>query len=73
MAVESTMLELGTKAPDFILPDTQGNLVGLDDFRSAETQHRMQHKVENVVGFLNHLNYTLTPSKRNPHGCRLSG
>ncbi|MEX1011753.1 MAG: thioredoxin family protein [Balneolaceae bacterium] len=33
-AVESTMLELGSKAPDFSLPDvTTGKTVSLDDFR----------------------------------------
>jgi len=31
----STMLELGTKAPDFHLPDTDGKTVALDDFRDA--------------------------------------
>jgi len=29
----STMLELGTEAPDFSLPDTEGNTVSKDDFR----------------------------------------
>jgi len=31
-AVASTMLALGTKAPDFKLPDTQGKIVSLMDF-----------------------------------------
>ncbi len=31
-AVESTMLELGTQAPDFALPDTEGNTVARTDF-----------------------------------------
>jgi peroxiredoxin len=31
-AVESTMLELGTQAPDFALPDTGGNTVSRVDF-----------------------------------------
>jgi len=31
----STMLELGTTAPDFSLPDTQGNVVSIDDFKEA--------------------------------------
>jgi peroxiredoxin len=32
-ATESTMLELGTPAPDFRLPDTSGRQVSRDDFR----------------------------------------
>lgn len=31
----STMLELGTQAPAFSLPDTEGNIVALDDFQGA--------------------------------------
>lgn len=31
----STMLALGTRAPDFALPDTSGNTVSLSDFNSA--------------------------------------
>ncbi len=31
----STMLELGTPAPDFALPDTAGRVVRRDDFQSA--------------------------------------
>jgi peroxiredoxin len=31
----STMLPLGTPAPDFRLPDTDGQMVALDDFRDA--------------------------------------
>ena len=31
----STMLPLGTKAPGFRLPDTEGKTVSLDDFRDA--------------------------------------
>jgi len=31
----STMLSLGTEAPDFRLPDCSGKIVSLDDFRSA--------------------------------------
>ncbi|MFW6059314.1 MAG: thioredoxin family protein [Phycisphaeraceae bacterium] len=32
----STMLELGTKAPDFALPDTEGNTVSLKDFAGKQ-------------------------------------
>ncbi|MGH7466322.1 MAG: redoxin domain-containing protein, partial [Longimicrobiales bacterium] len=32
---ESTMLELGTAAPPFTLPDVDGNTVSLDDFADA--------------------------------------
>ena len=35
VAVNSTMLPLGTKAPDFQLPDTNGKTVSLSDFRTA--------------------------------------
>jgi peroxiredoxin len=31
----STMLPLGTQAPGFRLPDTEGNVVALDDFQDA--------------------------------------
>ena len=32
---ESTMQELGTQAPDFALPDTEGNTVRVSDFEGA--------------------------------------
>ncbi len=32
----STMLPLGTQAPPFLLPDTEGDRVGLDDFKEAK-------------------------------------
>lgn len=35
MAMPSSMLELGTIAPRFRLPDTEGNLVSSDDFAAA--------------------------------------
>jgi peroxiredoxin len=35
VAVNSTMLPLGTQAPDFRLPDPSGPIVSLADFRSA--------------------------------------
>ena len=35
MAATSTMLELGTPAPPFSLPDTDGTIVSLDDARGA--------------------------------------
>lgn len=34
--VDSTMLPLGTIAPDFKLPDTEGRLVSLSDFKGAK-------------------------------------
>jgi peroxiredoxin len=33
---ESTMLPLGTQAPPFRLPDTDGTMIALDDFRDAK-------------------------------------
>jgi peroxiredoxin len=45
----STMLPLGTPAPDFRLPDTDGKLASLDDFRDAPAL---------LVGFIcNHCPY----------------
>src|SRR5882762_6027539 len=35
VAVNSTMLPLGTKAPEFHLPDTTGKTVSLSDFKNA--------------------------------------
>ena len=35
MAASSTMLELGTPAPPFALPDTDGRIVSLDDAKGA--------------------------------------
>jgi len=35
MAVASNMLPLGTQAPHFALPDTDGRIVSLDDFSGA--------------------------------------
>ncbi len=32
----STMLELGTPAPDFALPDTEGNIVSLSDYADTK-------------------------------------
>jgi peroxiredoxin len=34
-ATASTMLSLGTKAPDFKLPDTKGNIISLSDFEAV--------------------------------------
>ncbi len=35
VVVNSTMLSLGTEAPDFKLPDTQGHIVSLSDFKDS--------------------------------------
>ncbi len=35
VAVNSTMLPLGTKAPDFRLPDASGKIISLNDFKGA--------------------------------------
>ncbi|MGF1669556.1 MAG: thioredoxin family protein [Balneolaceae bacterium] len=35
-AVESTMMELGTKAPAFALPDTNGNNVSIEDVKGEK-------------------------------------
>ena len=35
VATPSTMIPLGTLAPDFSLPDTEGNVVSRDDFHGA--------------------------------------
>jgi peroxiredoxin len=35
MAIESTMLPLGIKAPSFRLPDFKGTMVSIDDFASS--------------------------------------
>lgn len=35
VSVPSTMMPLGTRAPSFSLPDTEGNVVSLNDFRDA--------------------------------------
>jgi peroxiredoxin len=34
----STMLSLGTNAPDFCLPDTDGKLVSLSDFKLGKSR-----------------------------------
>jgi peroxiredoxin len=36
VAMESTMLDLGTAAPDFKLPDTERKMVSLNDFKDAK-------------------------------------
>ena len=35
MAASSSMVALGTRAPDFTLPDTSGTMTGRDDFTDA--------------------------------------
>ncbi|MFA5553715.1 MAG: thioredoxin family protein [Phycisphaerae bacterium] len=36
VATASTMVSLGTKAPNFALPDTKGNIVSLSDFSTSK-------------------------------------
>lgn len=36
MAVQSTMLEIGTLAPDFTLPDTEGKMLSRDHFKGKK-------------------------------------
>jgi peroxiredoxin len=36
VATNSTMLPLGTRAPEFSLPDTEGKTVSLSDFKEAD-------------------------------------
>ena len=36
VAVNSTMLSLGTQAPDFKLPDPSGKVYALEDFKDAK-------------------------------------
>jgi len=57
VAVESTMLPLGTVAPDFRLPDPSGRIVSLDDF--AEAKALLVMFICNHCPFVKHLRYEL--------------
>lgn len=53
----STMLPLGTEAPDFQLPDQDGKLVSRDDFRTAPALLVMF--ISNHCGFVKHVSEAL--------------
>lgn len=53
----STMLPLGTVAPDFCLPDTKGNLISLGDFKNAPALLVMF--ICNHCPYVRHINHEL--------------
>ncbi|MQA89099.1 MAG: redoxin domain-containing protein [Gemmatimonas sp.] len=57
MAVESTMLELGTQAPDFELPATDGRVVRLGDF--ADRPALLVMFISNHCPYVKHLKSAL--------------
>ena len=66
MAVSSTMLELGTRAPDFALPDTDGRTVSLNDFADAPALLVMF--LSNHCPFVKHLHGALANLARDYAG-----
>jgi peroxiredoxin len=68
VAVPSTMLELGTPAPDFALPDTDGRTVALADFADAPALLVMF--ISNHCPYVKHLRAALAALARDyaPHG-----
>ncbi|MEX2583487.1 MAG: thioredoxin family protein [Gemmatimonadota bacterium] len=66
MAAESTMLELGTDAPSFSLPDTQGNFVARDDFAGEAALLVMF--ISNHCPFVKHLKSALAQLGRDYSG-----
>jgi peroxiredoxin len=73
MAVQSTMLELGTRAPDFALPDTDGRTVALNDFADAPALLVMF--LSNHCPFVKHLKGALADLARDyaPRGVAIAG
>jgi peroxiredoxin len=73
MAVSSTMLELGTRAPAFALADTDGRTVSLDDFAGAPALLVMF--LSNHCPFVKHLRGALAQLDRDyaPRGVAIVG
>src|SRR5688572_17184362 len=73
MAVTSTMLELGTRAPDFALPDTDGRTVSLGDF--ADAPALLVIFLSNHCPFVKHLHRALAELARDyqPRGVAVVG
>ncbi|HEU4884403.1 MAG TPA: thioredoxin family protein [Longimicrobium sp.] len=73
MAVSSTMLELGTRAPDFALADTDGRTVSRDDFADAPALLVMF--LSNHCPFVKHLRGALAQLARDyaPRGVAIVG
>lgn len=73
MAVHSTMLELGTRAPGFALPDTDGRTVSLADFGGAPALVVMF--LSNHCPYVKHLRGALADLARDytPRGVAIIG
>ena len=73
VAVPSTMLELGTRAPDFALPDTDGRTVSLADFTGAPAL--LVIFLSNHCPYVRHLRGALAELARDyqPRGARIVG
>jgi peroxiredoxin len=73
MAVSSTMLELGTRAPDFALADADGRTVSLDDYADAPALLVMF--LSNHCPFVKHLRGALAQLARDyaPRGVAIVG
>ena len=66
MLTASTMLALGTTAPDFRLPDTTGRVVSRDDFKSASTL--LVAFICNHCPYVKHIRSGLAVFAREYHG-----
>ncbi len=73
VATNSTMLPLGTKAPDFRLPDTAGKLVSVSDFKNAPAL--LVVFMCNHCPFVKHIRSGLAQLARDflPHGVVIAG